>query len=226
MKRLWISSPRRSSSNWRLSTAACTASVISTKRTARRNATSGTPAAAHASTTGRGDPLAPRRPELDRDRRRALREHRLDPRPLALGLVARAQPGREHQLAALEQVVGVGHLDHVRPAQLATELAVAGHDLRKTAAYDGQLQDFGEREHTNRHALSRKTRRCVHCDAARQTGGSGWPDWRGPAGDIRWRSPTPRHALLIDGEVDRPVSRTIMRRSHWPRHSVRTGASA
>ena len=54
MKRRWISSPRCSSSNCWCSTAACTASVISTNRTVRRNATSGTPASAHASTTGAG----------------------------------------------------------------------------------------------------------------------------------------------------------------------------
>ena len=130
----------------------------------------------------RRDVLAPGRAELDRDRRGALPEHRVDPRPLALGARAGAEPGREHELAALEQVVGVGHLDHVRPAQLAIEQAVARHDLREATAYDRQLQDLGEREHTNRHALSPKTRRCVHCDAERQRGGSRWPDWRGPAG--------------------------------------------
>ena len=54
MKRSWISSPRRSSSNWLLSTAVCTASVISTKRTERRNASSGTPPSAHARTTASG----------------------------------------------------------------------------------------------------------------------------------------------------------------------------
>jgi acyl-CoA reductase-like NAD-dependent aldehyde dehydrogenase len=32
--------------------------------------------------------------------------------------------------------------------------------------------------------LSRKTRRCVHCDAARQTGGSGLPDWSGRPGGL------------------------------------------
>ena len=71
----------------------------------------------------------------------------------------------------------------MRPAQLALEQLLAHHDLGEATADDGQLQDLGEREHTNRHALSRKTRRCVHCDARRQTGGSHWPDWRGPAGD-------------------------------------------
>ena len=200
MKRLWISSPRRSSSNWRFSTAACTASVISTNRTARRNATSGTLGRRARLDDRRRDLLAPRRPELDGDRRRALLEHRADPRPLPVRLRARADPRREHQLAALEQVVGVGHLDHVRPAQLAIERAVTGHDRRETAAYDGQLQDVGEREHTNRHALSRKTRRCVHCDAGRQTGVSGWPDWRVRRGTFEWRSPTPRRARCSSTE--------------------------
>src|SRR4051794_3950238 len=54
VKRRWISSPRRRSSNCRCRTAAWTASVISTKRTARRKATSGTSPAAQASTTARG----------------------------------------------------------------------------------------------------------------------------------------------------------------------------
>ena len=54
MKRRWISSPRASSANWALTTAPCTASVISMKRTGRWKATSGTPARAHAATTGGG----------------------------------------------------------------------------------------------------------------------------------------------------------------------------
>ena len=54
MKRRWISSPRRSRSNWLLSTAEWIASVTSTKRTERWKAISGTPAAAHACSTGSG----------------------------------------------------------------------------------------------------------------------------------------------------------------------------
>ena len=56
-------------------------------------------------------------------------------------IVTRAQPGGEHQLAALEQVGRVGHLDHVRPAQLAGEGILAGDDLRQRAPHDGQLQN-------------------------------------------------------------------------------------
>ena len=60
---------------------------------------------------------------------------------------ARSQPGREHELAALEQVVGVGHLDHVRPADLALQRAVADDQLRQRPAHDGQVQHIGKAQH-------------------------------------------------------------------------------
>ena len=145
--------------------------MISTKRTARRNATSGTPAAAHASTTARRELLAPAWcPSSTATAAAPCSISEPIHARWPVGLVARAQPGGEHELAALEQVVGVGHLDHVRPAQLATELAAPATTSGQTAAHDGQLQDVGEREHTNRHALSRKTRRCVHCGGASPDG--------------------------------------------------------
>ena len=212
MKRLWISSPRRSSSNWRLSTAACTASVISTKRTARRNATSGTPAAAHASTTAAG--ICSRQVVPSSTATAAAPCSSTEPihARWPSACVPAPSPVVSTSSPPLSRSSGSGISITCAQRSSRSSTSLTGRDLRKTAAHDGQLQDLGEREHTNRHALSRKTRRCVHCDAARQTGGSGWPDWRGPAGDDRMAiTDTATHALLIDGEdVAAARTRTVV----------------
>ena len=72
MKRRWISSPRASSANWALTTAPCTASVISMKRTGRWKATTGTLGARAAGDHRRTGPRASSEPELDRERREPL----------------------------------------------------------------------------------------------------------------------------------------------------------
>ena len=146
MKRRWISSPRASSANCALTTAPCTASVISMNRTGRWKATTGH-AGARAAGHDRRRHVAPARAQLDRQRRQPLLDQRRRPRRLVSGVGAGAEPGREHQFAALEQVVRLRHLDHVRPADLAPERRVADHDLRQRPAHDGQLEDVGEAQH-------------------------------------------------------------------------------
>ena len=110
-----------------------------------------------------GHALAPGRAELDRHGGGALLDQRGDPALLVTLPGARSDPRGEHQLAALEQVAGVGHLDHVRPAQLAIEALRARDHLRQRAAEDGQLEDVLEAQHTFRQPFWNKTRRCVHC---------------------------------------------------------------
>ncbi len=118
MKRRWISSPRRSSSNCACRTAPCTASVISMNRTARWNATTGTSAAAHAATTGAGTS----RQLVPSSTASAASPWSTSDVAQAVWCAAsqpRAETRGEHELAALEQIVGVRHLDHVRPADVA-----------------------------------------------------------------------------------------------------------
>ena len=144
-------------------TAPCTASVTSTNRTERRNAISGTPASAHAATIGSG--TRSRQVEPSSTATAAAPCSITDPiqRLWSCSRAARADPRGEHELAALEQVARIGHLDHVRPPQLAIEAVGAGDHLRQRTPDHRQLEDLTETKHTFRQSFWKKTRRCVHC---------------------------------------------------------------
>jgi hypothetical protein len=88
---------------------------------------------------------APARSELDGQRRHALLDQRGDPGPLMRRLVAGADPGGQDELAALEQIVGIAHLDHVRPAQLAVD--AARDQLRQGTPDHRQLEHIREAQH-------------------------------------------------------------------------------
>jgi hypothetical protein len=60
-------------------------------------------------------------------------------------LVAGADPGGQDELAALEQIVGIAHLDHVRPAQLA--VVAARDQLRQGTPDHRQLEHIGKAQH-------------------------------------------------------------------------------
>jgi hypothetical protein len=92
--------------------------------------------------TGHGTPA---RAQLHGQRGHPLLDQRRDPRRLVRGLVAGAEPGRQHELAALEQIVRIAHLDHVRPAKLARD--GAGDQLRQRPPDDGQLEHIRKAQH-------------------------------------------------------------------------------
>ena len=146
MKRRWISSPRASSANCAFTTAPCTASVISMKRTGRWKATTGTPARAQPATTG-GGTSRQLEPSSTASAASALVDQRRRPARLVSGVGAGAEPGRQHQFAALKEIVRLRHLNDVRPADLAPELGVADHDLGQRAAHHGQFEDVGKAQH-------------------------------------------------------------------------------
>ena len=166
MKRRWISSPRASSANWALTTALCTASVISMNRTGRWNATTGTLARAHAATTGAG---TSRQLEPSSTAKAAMPCSITDAPPG--GLVARLltgpEPGGQHELAALEEIVRVGHLDDMRPADLEAQGGVADDDLRQRPAHHGQIQHIGKTQHDASSCII--TERPTHCPLRRLT---------------------------------------------------------
>ena len=116
------------------------------------------------------DPLAPRRAELDGHADRALLQEGGDPARLVALPRARSDARGEHELAALEQVARVGHLDHMCPAQLTVQPFLTGDHLRQGAADDGQLEYLGKGQHTFRQSFWNNTRRSVHCVTRRETG--------------------------------------------------------
>ena len=75
----------------------------------------------------------------------SLLDQRGDPGPLMRRLVAGPDPGGQHELAALEQIIGIAHLDHVRPAQLAID--AARDQLRQGTPDHRQLEHIRETQH-------------------------------------------------------------------------------
>ena len=170
MKRRWISSPRASSANCALTTAPWTASVISMKRTGRWKATTGTPARAQPATTGARH-VAPARAQLDRQRGHALLDQRRRPRRLVGRLGARAEPGRQHQFAALEQVVRVAASRSRAPsgsrARARRRPTTTSGSARRTT---GRSSTSARLSMTLRHASWRNIRPTVHCEVTSATG--------------------------------------------------------
>ncbi len=81
--------------------------------------------------------------ELDDETARALGRQRLHEALLALDVAARAEAGREDELAAAQQIGGILHIEDVHPADVPAQRLLPGDDLGEAAGERRQLEHLG-----------------------------------------------------------------------------------